>query len=48
MKTNFLGNLRKADFRFTAKILKLARHLIYGVAECVDGNGKLLTHHTIT
>ena len=32
----------------TAKILKLARRLIYGVSECVDGNGKLLTHHTIT
>jgi hypothetical protein len=22
--------------------------LIYGVAECVDKNGKLLTHHTVT
>jgi len=48
MKTNFLSNVKKADFRCAAKILKLGRRLIYGVAECVDGNGKLLTHHTIT
>jgi uncharacterized protein (TIGR00369 family) len=48
MKTNFLSSARKADFRCSAKILKLGRRLIYGVAECVDGEGKLLTHHTIT
>lgn len=48
MKTNFLSNVKKADFRCTATILKLGRRLIYGVAECVDHNGKLLTHHTIT
>jgi uncharacterized protein (TIGR00369 family) len=48
MKTNFLSSVRKADFRCTAKILKLGRRLIYGVAECVDEDGKLLTHHTIT
>jgi hypothetical protein len=22
--------------------------LVYGVAECVNGEGKLLTHHTLT
>lgn len=22
--------------------------LIYGVAECTDGKGRLLTHHTVT
>src|SRR5580700_569936 len=48
MKTNFLSNVRKADFRCTAKVLKLGRRLIYGVAECVDGDGKLLAHHTLT
>lgn len=48
MKTSFLSNVRKADFHCTAKILKFGRRLIYGVAECMDGNGKLLTHHTIT
>ncbi len=48
MKTNFLAGAKKAGFRCTAKLLKVGRRLIYGVAECVDKNGKLLTHHTIT
>jgi uncharacterized protein (TIGR00369 family) len=48
MKTNFLGGARKEGFRCTAKVLKLGRRLIYGVAECIDGSGRLLTHHTIT
>jgi uncharacterized protein (TIGR00369 family) len=48
MKTNFLGSAQKQGFRCTAKVLKLGRRLVYGVAECVDGNGRLLTHHTVT
>jgi uncharacterized protein (TIGR00369 family) len=48
MKTNFLGSARKEGFRCNAKVLKLGRRLVYGVAECVDGNGRLLAHHTIT
>ena len=48
MKTNFLAGARKAGFRCTAKVLKMGRRLIYGVAECVDEEGKLLTHHTVT
>jgi len=48
MKTNFLGGAKRAGFRCTAKVLKFGRHLIYGVAECVDSNGRLLTHHTVT
>ena len=48
MKTNFLGGARKEGFRCTAEILKLGRRLIYGVAECVDSGGRLLTHHTVT
>jgi uncharacterized protein (TIGR00369 family) len=48
MKTNFLSGARKEGFRCTAKVLKLGRRLIYGVAECVDTNGRLLTHHTVT
>jgi uncharacterized protein (TIGR00369 family) len=48
MKTNFLSAARKEEFRCTAKILKLGRRLIYGVAECVDNAGRLLTHHTVT
>jgi uncharacterized protein (TIGR00369 family) len=48
MKTNFLGSARREGFRCTAKVLKLGRRLIYGVAECADGNGRLLAHHTVT
>jgi uncharacterized protein (TIGR00369 family) len=48
MKTNFLGSAKRSGFRCTAKVLKFGRRLIYGVAECVGSDGKLLTHHTIT
>jgi uncharacterized protein (TIGR00369 family) len=48
MKTSFLNGAKREDFYCTAKVLKLGRRLIYGVAECVNGDGKLLTHHTLT
>jgi uncharacterized protein (TIGR00369 family) len=48
MKTNFLAGAKRAGFRCTAKVLKVGRRLVYGVAECVDEKGKLLTHHTVT
>jgi uncharacterized protein (TIGR00369 family) len=48
MKTNFLGSARREGFRCTAKVLKLGRRLIYGVAECVNSEGRLLTHHTVS
>jgi uncharacterized protein (TIGR00369 family) len=48
MKTNFLAGARRTGFRCTAKVLKVGRRLVYGVAECVDNNGQLLTHHTVT
>jgi uncharacterized protein (TIGR00369 family) len=48
MKSNFLGPAKKEGFCCTAKVLKLGRRLIYGVAECVNSSGRLLTHHTIT
>lgn len=48
MKTNFLGSARREGFRCTARVLKLGRRLIYGVAECVDASDRLLAHHTIT
>src|ERR1700730_2364132 len=48
MKTNFLGAAKREEFRCTAKLLKLGRRLIYGVAECVDSNARLLSHHTVT
>jgi uncharacterized protein (TIGR00369 family) len=48
MKTNFLNSAREEDILCHAKILKLGRRLVYGVAECANREGKLLTHHTIT
>jgi uncharacterized protein (TIGR00369 family) len=48
MKTNFLGSAKREKFRCSAKLLKFGRQLIYGVAECVDSNGRMLAHHTVT
>jgi len=48
MKTNFLSSAREEDILCRAKILKLGRRLIYGVAECTTIGGKMLTHHTVT
>jgi uncharacterized protein (TIGR00369 family) len=48
MKTNFLNGAREEDFLCRARILKLGKRLIFGTAECLNGEGKLLTHHTIT
>ena len=48
MTTAFLAGARREAFRCTARILKLGRRLIYGVAECRNEGGALLTHHTLT
>ncbi len=48
MKTNFLSGVRQESFRCKARVLKLGRRLIFGVAKCVNSNGRLLTHHTLT
>jgi len=48
MTTAFLNAARQEDFQCTAKILKLGTRLVYGTAECVTSEGKLLTHHTMT
>lgn len=48
MTTAFLNAAKQEDFQCTAKILKLGTRLVYGTAECVTTEGKLLTHHTMT
>jgi uncharacterized protein (TIGR00369 family) len=48
LTTAFLHAARQEDFRCTAKILRLGKRLIYGVAECANLTGTLLTHHTLT
>ena len=44
----FLGAARREPFRCTARIVKLGRRLVYGVAECVGDAGRLLAHHSLT
>jgi uncharacterized protein (TIGR00369 family) len=48
LKTTFLSPARRQDVFCTAQILKFGRRLIYGVAECVTADGRLLTHSTVT
>jgi uncharacterized protein (TIGR00369 family) len=46
LKTAFLRAARREPFTCTAHVLKIGRRLVYAVAECVGGDGTLLTHHT--
>jgi uncharacterized protein (TIGR00369 family) len=48
MTTAFLSAARREDFRCTARIVRVGRRSIYGVAECVAGDSRLLSHHTVT
>jgi uncharacterized protein (TIGR00369 family) len=48
LNTSFLSAAKQEDARCTAKVLKLGKTLVYGVAECSTKTGRLLTHHTIT
>ena len=48
MSTSFLGVAKKEPFRCAARILRLGRRLVYGVAACVGGDGRLLAHSSVT
>ncbi len=48
LQTAFLGSAREEKIRCRARVLKLGRRLIYGLAECSGADGRLLTHHAIT
>lgn len=48
LNSSFLSAARKEDVFCTAKVLKLGRTLVYGVAECTTGTGRLVSHHTVT
>src|SRR5207249_5302572 len=48
MTSALLGAARREPFRCTARIVKLGRRLVYGVAECVGDAGRLLAHHSLT
>ena len=48
LNTAFLAPAKGGHVYCTAKILKLGRRRIYGVAQCHAKNGTLYSHHTVT
>ena len=48
LNTAFLNAARRETVYCTARVLKLGKRIIYGVAECHDRAGKIFTHHTVT
>ncbi len=48
MTSAFVDAARREPFLCTARVVKLGRRLVYGVAESVSGEGRLLTHHSLT
>jgi acyl-coenzyme A thioesterase PaaI-like protein len=48
MTTAFVGAARREPFRYTARLVKLGRRLVYGLADTTTNDGRLLTHHTLT
>ena len=48
LNTAFLAPARAEHVYCTARILKLGRRRIYGVAECHGKRGGLFSHHTLT
>src|SRR5215467_650882 len=47
MTTAFLSSAKREDVICTAKVMRLGRRQIYGIAECRNDQGKLIAHHTI-
>jgi uncharacterized protein (TIGR00369 family) len=48
LNTAFLNAARRQTVYCTARILKLGKRIIYGLAECHDRRGKIFTHHAVT
>ncbi len=48
LNTAFLNAARRETVFCTARILKLGKRIIYGVAECHDRAGRIFTHHSVT
>ena len=48
MTSAFLDAARHESFRCTARIVKLGQRLVYGVAESVSSEDRLLTQHSLT
>jgi acyl-coenzyme A thioesterase PaaI-like protein len=48
LNTAFLAPAKSEHVYCTARILKMGRRLIYGVAQCHGKTGTLFSHHTVT
>src|SRR5262245_28576254 len=48
MTTAFLDAARRESLRCTARGVKLGGRLVYGLAETVTTDGRLLAHHSLT
>ena len=48
MTTTFLRAGQREPVRCEARVLRLGRRLVYGVAECTGRDGALLSHHVMT
>ena len=48
LNTAFLAPAKGGHVYCTARILKMGRRRIYGVAECHGKKGNLFSHHTVT
>jgi len=48
LNTAFLAPAKGGHVYCTARILKMGRRRIYGVAECHGRKGDLFSHHTVT
>ncbi len=48
LNTAFLAPAKGEHVYCTARILKMGRRRIYGVAECHGKKGNLFSHHTVT
>jgi acyl-coenzyme A thioesterase PaaI-like protein len=48
LNTAFLAPAKGEHVYCTARILKMGRRRIYGVAECHGKKGNLFSHHTLT
>ena len=48
MKTNFVSAAKNEDLWCTATVRKIGGRVIFGTAECVARDGRLLAHHSLT
>ena len=46
LKTSFMRAARREPVTCTGRVLRLGRQLAYAIAECVGGDGTVLTYHT--